>query len=401
LFSQNVNSLRALEPPHGAYVGPFPELTFAARWGKMEQMFQLLRQEKNVEIFALQEVGPDAKDLLENYFSSINHQYIVSKYCLDEGAQQFVFAFDPTKYELISEEQLPYTTTGRFMTDAERKTMSKEDVNEHNYNSFYDRSAQIVILRDLNTKETFKIYNTHPGLTNKHRLKCMELLASKIAQDKEAGLNVVVTGDMNQFDFDSKKPVLLEEQPQKLKDAGLTWINEEELRYKGAQATFNACAYDIERFLTDAQKDYVFGSKPNKDNPEKEVTPGLIGEAQALKNKIIAEGKDPQANEELLELYQVTRNFFIQTQTALVFAEKMSGACLSTVLDFIGAMGPHFGEHPDERYEVKPITHYQGKLFDTTQTDGRQFELDLQQRNLEDPVPSDHFGLLLQPRKAG
>ncbi len=72
IFSHNVESLRDLEQEEGKLKGPFPDLTFKSRWKKIATYFDLLRQEKDVELFALQEVGPEAERSFRDYFASIN-----------------------------------------------------------------------------------------------------------------------------------------------------------------------------------------------------------------------------------------------------------------------------------------------------------------------------------------
>lgn len=384
LLSWNVQSLRDLENENGKYRGPFPELTFKSRWPDLKKSFDLALKEHGTEIFVLQEIGTEGESLLQDYFNSIHYSCVITPYCLDKAAFRFAFAFNPNMYELIGHQQLPYTQTGLFLTDEQRQSMSMDEKMKHNLGVEFEKSAQVMILKNLETGLLVKIYNTHPGLTNEHRLACMDVLARAIDEDKKAGLSVVVAGDMNQFDAKSPIPKVLLEQPEKLERVGLTWLDKKVLLECGAQSTFRGYAFDILRFLTKSEKDSLFA---------------MIDAAGSLKKLLQDPTTNPQAKLSDLEaLYKQIRVFFQTKQNELINADANCGAGLSTDLDFIGVTGPLFGNNPQDTHCVGSYTLHRGAFFNTSTIARDEFEKQLQEDSEKNPLPSDHFALILEPR---
>lgn len=262
--------------------------------------------------------------------------------------------------------------------DEQRKTLSREEIQAHNLGVDFEKSAQVATLAVVENGQIVKIYNTHPGLVNAHRLAAMDVLSAKIAEDRINGISVVVAGDMNQFDMRVTEPKVLEEQPLKLTQAGLTWLSRETLLERGAQATFMAYSYDIMRFLTKNDKEYLFS---------------LNDRAKALKKQLVEFGEDPNQHPELQGIYHEIRTFYQNKQQELF--DTHSGAGLSTVLDFLGVLGPLF----QQAHEVRSLTWYRGGLFNTTTIESRSaFEKELYAANTGDaPLISDHFALQLSP----
>jgi hypothetical protein len=251
LLSWNVNSDRRVELKTGrnAHIAAaFPDLTFKNRWPLQKKLFDDQIDRKATGFFAIQEASNESAETISNYFTEKGYTVVGQRYCPNLGSFNYVFAYKPEDAELISHETLYFTTTGKPLTDDDRRSMSQDDKKAHNFGIEFERSAQILKFRNSKYGE-FIIVNVHPGLPNEHRLLATQKLVERLTDETCPKL---LAGDFNQFDMRKSEPAILDEQVKILTDSGFSWVSEH-LKEKGLKCTFISAPYDINRFFSQEQ----------------------------------------------------------------------------------------------------------------------------------------------------
>lgn len=386
--TNNMQSLRDLHPKTGVLASVFPELTFENRYPIIINYMESL-MEQGFNLFGEQELDDISSIMMQEFFTSKGYHSVIDNYCDDKFSTKFLFAFNPEEYEFVNPTQpsqrIAFTETGLFLTDQQRdelklkklnelteeekaslpkrklEAISKEYIFKHNLGVEYEKSAQIIELRNKQNGEIFKIYNTHPGLPNEHRLMCMDILSHEIKRDiaEHPEINIVLAGDMNQFDMTVPNSTVYLEQTNKISEMGLDYVTME-LVNSESSSTFFSDPYDIMRYITKEQKDRIF----------------------ALKDTIRDKSGDDcmTAITELRELYQSLNQELIERNILR----------LSTVLDGIALYGPAFKNH---QVSVQSDTYLNNSFFKTNVPGLSKTHLNEIIRTSDKPLPSDHFGV--------
>lgn len=248
IFEKPVHILSLNVDDHPAFRGlgqykwiasSYPQLLFKQRFEVLVQF--ILALNSIPQIIAFQEVGDDARILLEQFLSEHNYSFISNKYNNHEGCCNFITAFsNELDFKVKSSRMIYLTTSGLSLTDLQRQTMSREDKISHGLNYEFERSAQIISLENEVNGNKFTFVNTHPGLTNDHRIMCMKMLVVHVNDLK----NVIIVGDFNQFDSSKNSNDVYQPQRQILFDAGFVSSTE------NIPFSFVGRPYDIMRFLS-------------------------------------------------------------------------------------------------------------------------------------------------------
>ncbi len=286
-----------------------------------------------------------------------------------------MFAFNPNKYRLNGEpSRVAFTTSGDFLSNEMRRTMSQDEIKQHNLGVDFEKSAQVIPLVNIETGQAFKIYNTHPGLTNDHRLACMDILGSYIRRDVEEHpeLNIILSGDFNQFDMESPVSCVLEAQVQKIKDMGLDYVSQS-LLDSGQGTTFFADPYDLMRHLSKEQQQKVFAFKDS---------------LREMKKLLQERNIELSSDHDFMQKVSEFRSFYQKLNQQLI---EQGVLRLSTVLDGIAIYGPAFQA---KNVKVGSDTWLNNSFFKVPH-DLSKADCDKLFRESERPLPSDHLGLAM------
>lgn len=255
MASLNMNSDRRVEQD-GPTKRAFNDFSLEHRYPTTERFIESLVQTKHVNCFALQEIDENALRRLKATFDRLNFNYVTTSYCLDRGSFFFMFAYDATKMAVLDEDQCYYTESGLPTTDEDRKILTRDEKFQRHLDVEFEKSAQVFTLHTFEDDKRYCVANTHPGLTNKHRLLAMQKLVDFIEarQTRMGGESrTIVVGDMNQFDTRVCEPRTWMDQVQVLTAAGYCWQSAG-LEHEGAKSTFLSFPYDIFRFLSGDEK---------------------------------------------------------------------------------------------------------------------------------------------------
>src|ERR1700733_1992337 len=104
VLSQNVDDhpgYRFPDHPRLGYVSySFPELEFKNRFHLFVDFYGLEIHEKNINLFALQEMGENAKTLFKDFFEKEGFSCVTTKYNLDKGSVNYMIAFKKSDYTI-------------------------------------------------------------------------------------------------------------------------------------------------------------------------------------------------------------------------------------------------------------------------------------------------------------
>ncbi len=354
MVSLNVNSDRRVELP-GPTRSAFEEFDLDHRYPTNERFLETLIHEEEINCFALQEIDPKALGMLSKTFERQGFKWITTPYCLDSGAFSFMFAYDPKKIEVRDVEQCYYTASGLPTTDAERKSLSKDEKFKRHLEVEFEKSAQVFTLHTLDDGKNYCVANTQPGLTNKHRLLAMHKLVdfietrpTRVAETQ----GTILVGDMNQFDDRVAEARSFMDQIHVLTEAGYCW-DSESLGQEGAKSTFFGFPYDIFRFLSGDEKTRL---------------------------KELEVGNDPIA----------LRRFYLDKCQTL----SLWGACLDAV----------YTRGQVSAKDVQAYTFFGGKLVNVGKTDPEELQTRILSAMHKDEVksddqePTDHMALVFKVR---
>lgn len=259
----NVNSDRRLYK--GTPLEPaFSDFSFRARFGLLKELLDSLSEDEQ-STFALQEADDEARELLKDYFKQKGYNVLTTKYANDPGAFNFLFAYNPALYEVVESSQIYYTESGQTTSPEERKTLTKEEKLKLHLGTEFEKSAQLVRLKDKKTGKICLAANTHPGLEMAHRLSAMKKLCDALANEHEM---IVALGDFNQFDPRVPEPTTYQEQIDILKTHGFKWSSEG-LSHAGMKTTFMGFPFDVMRFFNEADRTEYQALTQDKDHLER------------------------------------------------------------------------------------------------------------------------------------
>lgn len=227
--------------PGAQFGASFADLTFQARFGINTALYKEMYRQNNETIFTLQEISDTSREQLKDFFASLGLAVLTTKYALDKGSFNYVFAYNPAVFDVAETSQVYYTQNGLSTTDEERSTLSKAEKIERHFGTEFEKSAQLVRLRHKESGEIFLVVNTHPGLELRHRLLAMQKLCDALSQ--ETGM-VILTGDFNQFDSRVPVPAIYHDQIKILQEHGFHWASEG-LSRVGMKSTFVCKPFDI------------------------------------------------------------------------------------------------------------------------------------------------------------
>lgn len=240
IFQHNSDDDRRAYP--GAQFGAsFADLTFQARFGINTAFYKEIHRQNNETIFSLQEISDTSREQLKEFFASLGLSALTTKYALDKGSFNYVFAYNPAIFDVTETSQVYYTQSGQSITDEERNALTKAEKIERHFGTEFEKSAQLARLRHKESGEIFLVVNTHPGLELRHRLLAMQKLCDALSQEK--GM-VILTGDFNQFDSRVPVPTIYDDQIGILKEHGFHWASEG-LSRVGMKSTFVCKPFDI------------------------------------------------------------------------------------------------------------------------------------------------------------
>lgn len=251
IVSWNINNDRRVEqkdhPQFRFTANAFEDFSIERRFPQIKKSLSYLIEQKKVSMIALQELDINTVPFVKEFLEAAGYKVIVNGYNPDIQAFNFVFAFLSGKYNVTQKpEQIYLTRSGNPLTKEERTKFSRDEIFEHNLDTEFEKSVQVIPLKDKDSDEYFTVVNTHLGLTNKHRKLAAELLCSKLEGRAEP---LLLVGDFNQFDSSVPEATLLMEQVEIFTTHGFTW-NSESLLYTNPSSTFLTSPYDINRFLT-------------------------------------------------------------------------------------------------------------------------------------------------------
>lgn len=261
ILSMNVDDHPAYRPSasaqgknHAWIPQAFPELFFVNRFSRLTQLLKSFMVDH--QFFVLQEIGSEALEYLKLFFFFNGYEHISSKYNNDAGSCNYLVAYkkSDTNYTIahVNTKMIYFTTSGLSLTGEQRKTMSREEKIEHGYFQEFEKSAQVTFFEikqfdtGTDTSMDLTIVNTHPGLTNEHRLKSMTHLMKEIDGLK----NVIIMGDFNQFDFTKNDFAMYEPQRDIIISAGTVGYTS----FCKHDYSFAGHPYDIIRFFSKDEK---------------------------------------------------------------------------------------------------------------------------------------------------
>ena len=154
-------------------------------------------------VFALQEIDKNALKKLSKTFDRLGYKCITTPYCLDAGSFSFMFAYDPKKIEISRSRAMllhGYQASQPRMKN-ESHSQKKKNLNDTCRLNLKNPHKYFTI-HTLDDGKKYSIANTHPGLTNEHRLLAMHKLVTFMEDRQKRHPEIqatVVVGDMNQF----------------------------------------------------------------------------------------------------------------------------------------------------------------------------------------------------------
>jgi endonuclease/exonuclease/phosphatase family metal-dependent hydrolase len=346
IVSWNINSDRRVEildtSPYKYTANAFSDFSILKRFPMITLCLDYLRNIKKVNIFALQEIEDSILPHFIHHFKSKNLSVLSLRYNQSKMAFNFIFSYDPTVYTCVNERQICLTKSGNFIEEK----VSKEEKLIHNLDSEFERSSQFIVLENIKTKEKFIIINNHFGLSNKHRLLAAETLCKYLLKEN---MPMILVGDFNQFDEESKKSELFMSQIDIFRKNHFKWMSEC-LQSQNPKSTFVAFPYDINRFLSSS--DFIEYEKLKE-----------IGD------------------------YSLIRNFFTEK------IEKKDIPLVSTSLD--GVYGKNITTE-EKSYSCKALFFAKGARIKPTPDEGSIQKIAVESYKKECIFPSDHLPLLVR-----
>lgn len=248
IVSWNINSDRKVElanhPSFMVTAEAFKTFSLQYRFSLIKASFDYFIKIKKVSLFALQEINDEFLAKLVSYLHEQGLETLTVKYNPTELAFNYVFAYDPLLYRCIHTRQIYLTRSGEAIT--KREELSNQELLEEQLYCEYEKSSQLVEIKEIKSKKNLIIVNNHFGLSNKHKLLASELLCQRLADINKP---LILVGDFNQFDGKSQN--IFVEQIETFKKYGFKWESSH-LHLQEPKGTFIAFPYDIKRFLNEA-----------------------------------------------------------------------------------------------------------------------------------------------------
>lgn len=255
-FSENVDCDRRSEV--GPLSAPFRDLQWDSRFAIKTAFYQEIYNNNKKTKFFNQELNDVACAQLTKFYEGLGLKVESTKYTTHSGAFNYLFAYNPEYYEVEKRSQVYYTKTGKPTSQEERDSLSKEENIQNHFGTEFEKSAQLIWVRNKITGTTTLDVNMHPGLEigldrktglivdeMNHRILAMKRLCEQL--QNEHG-NVILIGDFNQFDPRFLEPTIYADQIKVLQSYGFRWASEGLCRV-GMKATFVSKPYDFEHLL--------------------------------------------------------------------------------------------------------------------------------------------------------
>ncbi len=136
---------------------------------------------------------------LSDGLKSLGYAVLTSYYNPHGGdlSYKYLTAYKPDLFTLIHEEMIPFTKSGKFLTQEKRSEMSDVQIKDHNFGSFYERGAFVTTFQN-NFGKLFQAINVHIDISWGARNESSKILGKHIASAK-ATMPVICVGDFNSF----------------------------------------------------------------------------------------------------------------------------------------------------------------------------------------------------------
>ncbi len=202
------------------------------RFEKRKDLIKATIEKNRPDVIGFQEVLPEALSWLK---SSLSGYTVVGTGRDDDlGDEATAIAFDRDKYDLVQMDTF-------WLSPSPEKPGSRyEDQSD------CPRTCTMVLLKDVNTKAVFRVYNTHlDHIGSDARIHGARQITERIPEEKLfTGVPLVVMGDFNAFPMDPEVRHFSEQ-------AGLTDLT------AGIRGTF----HDFGALSEPEKIDYIFASK--------------------------------------------------------------------------------------------------------------------------------------------